>query len=435
MILPITKNSDSIWKQKFKNVSRVDPEVKKIVADMKDTLEFTGGVGLASPQVGLALRIFIVNYSKLKAVFINPKIVEKTKVTSEGEEGCLSVPGFRGLVHRSTEITIDYLDIKGRPKRAKLSGYYARIIQHEYDHLNSTFYVDRIVAKKKKLVKFAPIRLVFFGTPQFGATILRSIIGQGVVGEYEVLLVITQPVSASKNNKKSKLTPVQRTALEFSIPILQPPKLSDKKLIRTLKNQKPDVFVVASYGRILPKNILNIPKHGSVNIHASLLPKHRGASPIQTALLKGDKQTGITIMLMNEKMDEGDILAKAKIQIGLKDTSAGLNIKLAQLGSELIHQVLHLWVNKRIKPRKQLKAKATYTEKLTKDSGHIDWKKPPKNLERMIRAYYPWPGVWTNYNDKILKFLPERKIQLEGKQSVKLSDFKNGHKDFKIDMD
>ena len=136
MILPITKNTDPIWKQKFKNVSKVDPKVRKIVSDMKDTLDFTGGVGLAAPQIGLPLRIFIVNYSKLKAVFINPRIVEKTKTTSEGEEGCLSVPGFRGLVYRSKELTIDYLDQKGRPKRAKLAGYYSRITQHEYDHLN-----------------------------------------------------------------------------------------------------------------------------------------------------------------------------------------------------------------------------------------------------------------------------------------------------------
>lgn len=435
MILPITKSTDPIWKQKFKNVSKVDPKVKRIVSDMKDTLDFTGGVGLSAPQIGLPFRIFIVNYSKLNVVFINPKIVEKTKTTSEGEEGCLSVPGFRGLVYRSKELTIDYLDQKGRPKRAKLAGYYARIIQHEYDHLNSTFYIDRIVAKSKKLVKFSPIRLVFFGTPQFGATILRSIIGQAVVGEYEVLLVITQPGPASIGNKDKMYTPVQKISLEFSIPYLQPPKLTGEDLIKKLEGLKPDLFVVASYGQILPKRILDIPKHGSVNIHASLLPKHRGASPIQTALLKGDKQTGITIMLMNEKMDEGDILAKAKIKLGPKDTSESLNIRLSQLGADLIHQVLHLWVNKHIKPKKQLKSKVTYTEKLTKDSGYIDWKKPPKNLERMIRAYYPWPGVWTRYNGKILKFLPENKIQLEGKQAVKINNFKNGHKEFKINLD
>ena len=434
MILPITKNTDPVWKQKFKNVARVDSEVKKIVEDMRDALTFTGGVGLAAPQVGAPFRIFIANYGKLNEVFINPRILNHSKESSEGEEGCLSVPGFRGLLHRPNEAVIDYLDLKGRKKRAKLTGFFARIIQHEYDHLNSTFYVDKI-KNKEKVIHFSPIKLVFFGTPEFGAIVLKSIIGQAVVGEYEVLLVITQPKSASGKGNKIKLSPVQSLAQGFSIHTIQPPKLSDKSVLQVLKKLKPDCFVVASYGQILPKSILDLPKYGSLNIHASLLPKYRGASPIQSALLNNDSQTGVTIMLMNEKMDEGDILAKVKVNIGKDEAADELSVKLAKIGAELLHQVLHLWVNKRIKPHKQLKSKATYTQRLTRDSGYIDWKKPPKNLENMIRAFHPWPGVWTNYNGKILKFLPENKVQLEGKQPVKISDFKQGHKDLKISLD
>ena len=433
MILEITKNTDAIWKLKFKKISNVDQKVKSIVEDMKDTLDFTGGVGLAAPQVGIPVRIFIVNYGRLVETFINPKIVEKTKLTTESEEGCLSVPGFRGLVHRSNEITIDYLDLKGRRKQAKVTSYYARIIQHEYDHLDSTFYVDRITNKSKKIIQFSPIRIVFFGTPMFGAIILRSIVGQSVVGEYEVLLVVTQPKSASGRGNKVKESEVHLASKEFSIPIIQPLKLTDKNIAQQIKRLKPDAFVVASYGQILPKAILDIPKYGSVNIHASLLPKYRGASPIQSAILYKEKYTGVTLMVMNEKLDEGDILAQAKVKIGVKETANELNIKLAKIGAELLHQVLHLWVNKRIKPRKQLRSKATYAKKLTKDSGYINWKKPPKNLESMIRAFYPWPSVWTNYNGKILKLLPEGKVQLEGKQPVKLTDFKHGHKDFRLD--
>src|SRR3989344_435965 len=331
MILPITKNTDPIWKQKFKNINRVDQTVNNLVADMHETLEFTGGVGLAAPQVGLPLRVFVVNYGKLREVFINPKILEKAKVTSEGEEGCLSVTGFRDLVYRSNELTIDYLDLRGRPKRAKLSGYYARIIQHEYDHLNSLFYLDRIVSKKKKLMQFSPIRLIFFGTPEFGAIVLKSIIGQAVVGEYEVLLVITQPKSASGKGNKIKLSPVQSLAQGFSIHTIQPPKLSDKSVLQVLKKLKPDCFVVASYGQILPKSILDLPKYGSLNIHASLLPKYRGASPIQSALLNNDSQTGVTIMLMNEKMNEGDVLGKVKVNIGKNETADELSVKLAKI--------------------------------------------------------------------------------------------------------
>lgn len=432
MILKITKNTDPIWKQKFKAVKTVDSEVKRIVADMKETLEFTGGVGLAAPQVNIPLNIFIVNYGKLKEVFINPKISEKARSGTEGEEGCLSVPGFRGLLRRSSELKIDYLDIKGRKKQAHLTGFYARIIQHEYDHLKSVFYIDRITDNKKKLTQFSPVRLVFFGTPEFSSIVLKSIIGQAVVGEYEVLAVVTKPDTGTGPRSTSDKIQVKSLAEKFSIPTYQPLKLSDRLTIKYLKDLGPDVFIVASYGQILPKSILDIPKHGSLNVHASLLPKYRGASPIQQAVLNKERYTGITIMLMNEKMDEGDILGQVKVKVGSKETSKDLELRLAKIGAEFLHQIVHLWVNKKLKSRRQLATKATYTKKLTKDSGYIDWKIPPQKLESMIRAYYPWPGVWTNYNGKILKLLPEGKVQLEGKQAVGLKEFVQGHKDFTL---
>lgn len=435
MILKITKNTDPIWKQKFKSVGTVDSKVKKIVADMKETLEFTGGVGLAAPQVNIPLKLFIVNYGKLKEAFINPQLSKKAKSSTEGEEGCLSVPGFRGLLRRSSELNIDYLDVKGRKKQARITGFYARIIQHEYDHLKSVFYIDRITDNKKKLIQFSPVRLVFFGTPEFSSIILKSIIGQAVVGEYEVLAVVTQPDSGMRSKSSLEALKVKSLAEKFSIPVTQPLKLSGKSIVKYLENLKPDVFIVASYGQILPKSILRIPKHGSLNLHASLLPKYRGASPIQQAVLNKERYTGITIMLMNEKMDEGDILGQVKVRIRSKETSIDLELRLARIGAEFLHQILHLWVNKKLKPRRQLITKATYTKRLTKDSGYIDWKKPPKKLESMVRAYYPWPGVWTNYNGKILKLLPEKKVQLEGRQPIKLSDFVQGHKDFKLNLD
>ncbi len=432
MILKVTKSTYRVWKEKFKNVPSVDPATKKLVADMKETLDFTGGVGLAAPQVGASVRVFIAKYAKLKEVFINPRIVTKSKETNEGEEGCLSVPGFRGLVQRANEVVIEYLDGKGRKKQATLTGFYARIIQHEYDHLNSTFYINRI-KDKEKIIQFSPVRIVFFGTPEFGATILKSIIGQATVGEYEVPLVVTSPDQPVGRGREIKPSAVKEMARQFSVPAVEPENLSGKKIIKALKDEKPDVFVVASYGQILPKEILNIPKHGCINVHASLLPKYRGASPIQAAILNKEKSTGVTIMLMNEGLDEGDVLAQAKIKISEKDTAVNLETKIARVSAELLHQVVHLWIAGRIKPRRQFPSKATYTQRLTKDSGFIDWKKPPKNLEAMIRAYFPWPGVWTNYNGKILKLLPGKMVQLEGKQKISLKDFKSGHKDFNLD--
>jgi len=441
MILPLANRSDPIWKEKFSNISTVTPEIKKLVKDMLETLELTSGVGLAAPQVKHAYRLFIVRYGRLKEVFINPKIISLGKESDAIEEGCLSVPGVRGVVNRFTQVTLDYLDIKGRQKRAQVSGYYARIVQHEYDHLSSTFYINRIT-DKDKIYTYKPIKIVYFGTSTFGAIILKTIYGQHLVGEYDLQLIVTAPNKPAGRGKKIVESEVGQLASKFNLPVAKPVSLKDFRLVSQLKKLEPDFIVLASYGKIIPKQILNIPKKGAVNIHPSLLPKYRGPSPISAAILNGDKYTGVSLIQMNEKMDEGDILASIKFKIGKKDTSQTLSLKLAQVGAKLIHHVLHLIVTDKIKPVPQNHKLATYTKILTKQDGFIDWKKPPKNLERMIRAYYPWPGVWTYYqgvesrkqkpDKKILKLLPNRMVQLEGKQPVTLEEFKNGHKDFTI---
>lgn len=407
---------------------------------MRETLELTSAVGLAAPQVGVPLRLFIVDYARLKEVFINPKLISRAKETHQLEEGCLSVPCTRGKVTRANELEIEYSDLKGRRKQAKLTGYYARIVQHEYDHLSSIFYLDRI-KEKKDIYTYEPIKIVFFGTPNFGAIILKSLIGQQIVGEYTIPLVVTAPDKPAGRGQELAASPVCKLANEFNIPVITPEILKDIKLIKRLGYLKPDFLVLAAYGKILPKEILAIPKKYPLNVHPSLLPKYRGPSPVSAAILNGDKYTGVTIMVMNEKMDSGDILAAARQKISLRDTTATLETKLANLGTNLIHYVLHLATTNKIKPYPQDSTKATYTKILKKEDGYIDWKKPPENLERMIRAYHPWPGVWTRYpnskvksqKSKILKLLPKKMVQLEGKNPVTLEEFKSGHQDFTLD--
>ena len=432
MIVPLAKHSAPIWKQKFKNISKITPEIKKLVADMRETLELTSGVGLAAPQVNTPLRLFIVDYGRLKEVFINPKITSYGKETDSVEEGCLSVPRVRGEVNRVVRIEIDYIDLKGVRKKATLSGYFARIVQHEHDHLSSVFYTDRVV-DKKSLYTYKPIKIVFFGTPKFGAIVLQTLYGQQLVGEYSIDLVVTTTDKPSGRGQQPLPSEVKKTAVRFKLPVVTPDSMKDVKFIRQLKQLEPDFIVLASYGKLIPKEILSIPKKGPLNVHPSLLPKYRGASPITKAILEGDKSTGVTIMKMNEKMDEGDILAVVKIRISPKDTSDTLSIKLANVATRLIHHVLHLAAAAKIKPKPQDSRKATYTKLLKKDDGYIDWKNPPKNLESAIRAYYPWPGVWTRYKGKILKLLPEGGVQLEGKEPTGLKEFKAGHPDFNLD--
>lgn len=442
MLLKITKKTDPIWKKKFSDIDPTNNNLKRIVADMRETLSFTMGVGLAAPQVGYPWRMFIVDYADLQETFINPKILSKNQESDFFEEGCLSVSGTRGLVERQTELEIEYYNLDGEHKKATLTGFYARIIQHEYDHLYSTFYIDRI-KKSKYITHFSPVKIIFFGSSNFSAQMLYSLIGQTLVGDYEIPLVVTspdKPVGRGQNNQPS---PVKVMANQFKIPIATPEKLAkkvgnkyllnNKEIFQQIKQLKPDLLVLAAYGKILPKEILEIPKIAPINIHPSLLPKYRGPAPIQAPILNGDKYSGVTIMKMNEKMDEGEIYLKVRYLLKPKETAESLGLELERISKDLLHHVIHHLAVKKMKARPQDNLKASYTKIIHKEDGKIDLAKPPKNLERMIRAFYPWPGVWCNYNGKILKLLPDHKVQLESKNPVTLKDFKSGHKDFKLD--
>ncbi|OGY26052.1 MAG: methionyl-tRNA formyltransferase [Candidatus Woykebacteria bacterium RBG_16_43_9] len=311
------------------------------------------------------------------------------------------------------------------------------------------------------------MKIVFFGTSEFAVPILRKLYGQQIVGEIKVLLVVTAPDKPAGRGKMLTPSLVKQTAQDFNLSILTPDSLKNNKhLIAKIQSLSPDFIVLASYGKIIPKEILDVPKKGAINVHPSLLPKYRGASPIQAAILAGEKSTGVTIIRMNEKMDEGDILASAKLRISAKDSAQSLSNKLAFLATRLILHVLVLVYLGKIKPKPQKHKKATYTKIIRKEDGFVDWKKPPENLDLMIRAYYPWPGVWTYYSPaealakagqvtrirdqarlpdlsadrqggqgsgkKILKLLPNRMVQLEGKNPVSLKEFKAGHKDFTL---
>ncbi len=441
MILKITKNTDPVWKKKFVDIDPTDQNLKRIASDMQETLSFTMGVGLAAPQVGLPYRMFLVDYADLQETFINPKILSKNTETDFVEEGCLSIPGVRGLVERQTEIEIEYFNMKGEHKKAKLTGFYARIVQHEYDHLTSTFYIDHI-KKEKYIYHFEPIKIVFFGSSSFSASLLYSLLGQSMVGDYEIQLVVTSPDKPVGRGQKLQSSVVKTMAEQFKIPVATPDKLAKKdganfiltntEFYNQIKKLKPDILVLVAYGKILPKEILEIPKLAPVNVHPSLLPKYRGPAPIQAPILNGDKYSGVTIMKMNEKMDEGDIYLKVRYLMKPDETAESLSKALENMSKDLLHHVLHYLALKKMKARPQDHTKASYTKFIHKEDGKIDLNNPPKPLERMIRAYYPWPGVWCEYNGKIMKLLPKQMVQLEGKNPVSLKNFKSGHKDFSL---
>ncbi len=209
--------------------------------------------------------------------------------------------------------------------------------------------------------------------------------------------------------------------------------------LEDIKKIKPDLVVVANFGRIIPKNLLDIPRYGCLNVHPSLLPKYRGPSPIQTAVLNGDKETGVTLFLMDAKVDHGPILAQRKTVIGKNETAAELSKRLAIMGGDLLIDTIPDWIKGRVKLRRQNEKRAVYTQKLVRQNGEIDWRKSVPKIERQIRAFYPWPGSHTFYKGKRLKILKARleknkliieEVQLEGKKPVSFEDFLRGHRDF-----
>lgn len=233
------------------------------------------------------------------------------------------------------------------------------------------------------------IKIVFIGTPEFGAIILEGIIK----GDYKPILVVTASDKPVGRGQILTPPPVKITAQKYKMPVLQPEKI--KNSADDIRNTNPDLIIVAAYGQILPKEILEIPKNGCFNIHPSLLPKYRGSTPLQAAILNGDKKTGVTIILMDEKMDHGPIVNQRALEIEENETAAALHDKLAEFGKSLLLETIPKWQKGILKTRPQDETEATYTKILTREDGRINWKKTAGELEKEVRAYTLWPESFT----------------------------------------
>lgn len=243
------------------------------------------------------------------------------------------------------------------------------------------------------------MKIVFMGTPDFSVGALKALIGAG----HEVTAVVTQPDRPKGRGKAVQMSPVKECALSFDIPVFQPVKIKAPEAVERLKGFAADVFVVAAFGQILSEEILHMPKYGCINIHASLLPKYRGAAPIQWAILNGEKETGITIMQMDKGLDTGDMLLKRVVPIGGRETGETLHDRLSEAGAELIVEAMSLLEAGKLVPKKQREEDASYVTMLHKSLGHIDWSKPAAEIDRLIRGLNSWPSAYTYYNGKMLK--------------------------------
>jgi len=303
------------------------------------------------------------------------------------------------------------------------------------------------------------VRLLFLGTPEYGAIVLRAL-----ADEHHVVAAVTQPdCYVGRGRRKCVSPPVKILAGELGIATLQPERLrSDDAVLAAMEEAEADLFVLAAYGQILPKRVLQMPEHGVIGVHASLLPRWRGAAPVEAAILHGDKQTGVTLMLTDEGLDTGPIIAQRPIPISPQETAVSLTPRLAHLGAELLLETLPRWVAGEITPRPQDDDRATLAPPIDRCQGEIDWSLPAAVIARQVRAFAPWPGTCTWLSGTRFKVLaahpspyqghenPGRvvetdeglgivtgrgvlildEVQLAGKRAMCIGDFARGQRDF-----
>ncbi|MGH2585667.1 MAG: methionyl-tRNA formyltransferase [Dehalococcoidia bacterium] len=244
-------------------------------------------------------------------------------------------------------------------------------------------------------------RIVFMGSPDFAVPSLRALVAAG----HDLVGVVTQPDREAGRGRRLVPPAVKTVALELGLPVLQPPSLRRPEAVAQLAAPRPEAIVVAAFGQILRRAVLEIPPRGVLNVHASLLPRWRGASPVTAAILAGDAESGVSIMLVDEGLDTGPVLATRSTPITDADTGGTLTDRLAEIGAELLVETLPGRLDGTVKPKPQVEALATYAPRIEKDAGQIGWSQPAVDIWRQVRAFNPWPGAFTTYAETVLKLL------------------------------
>lgn len=254
------------------------------------------------------------------------------------------------------------------------------------------------------------LRIIYMGTPPFAVHALEALIDGAAPGKvlpegYKIVSVITRPDKPSGRKQEIVFSPVKQCALAHNLPVWQPGSFKKIENQEALAAYRVDLFIVAAFGQILPQAVLDLPRYGTLNIHASLLPKYRGSSPISEAILQGERETGVTIMLLDAGIDTGPMLLSRSLPLAEDETTASLTPKLAELGAAALLEALPLWVKGELQPQPQNNALASHTHMLKKEEGRIDWSRPAELLARAVRAYTPWPNAYTTWHGKQLKIL------------------------------
>lgn len=267
------------------------------------------------------------------------------------------------------------------------------------------------------------LRVIYMGTPQFAVPALEALLAHAAPGAlldegYEIVTVVTRPDKPAGRGREIVYAPVKQYALEHHLPVWQPGSFKKAENSAALAEYHADLYIVAAFGQILPQAVLDQPRYGTLNIHASLLPRYRGADPIAEAILQGDKETGVTIMLLDAGIDTGPMLYKKTMPIEKDDTTGSLTPKLAHLGAQALLEMLPGWITGKITPEPQNNEQATHTRMLRKEDGEIQWEQPAAVIARKVRAYSPWPSAYTHWRGKLLKILRAQEQEIAANAEI-----------------
>lgn len=436
MILKVRKVNDPILRQPAERVDDFDFELEALINDMIETMRKGNGIGLAAPQVGVSKKIFVCEFEGDKeanlptfplTVLVNPEIVELGKEEINMVEGCLSFPGLEMLIKRPKKIKIKGQDRYGKKIEIEVDGLYSRVLQHENDHLNSTLMIDHMQEMK----------VIFIGTGTLGLKTLEFLIEDP---QYKIISVIT---GAEKRVVGRKSTKIKNVILELAkknnLPTIVTGNINDEKVISKIIGDKPDLGIMADFGQIIGGKILDIPKHGIINIHPSLLPKYRGPSPIQETILQGDKFAGVSLIKTDKKMDAGGIISQISVELSGSETSTILKKYLSDIAATLLLNSIPYYLAGDLKPEDQDETKASYTKLFKKEDGFVNDSTPAIEVERKIRAFDAWPKVYTFRKKKRVQILSAHfeedgsftidRVKPEGANDMNYPDYIRGYKD------
>jgi methionyl-tRNA formyltransferase len=459
-VRPILQNGDPLLREVALPVPTElfgTKELSEIIEDMADTLDQEkDGVAIAAPQIGIPYRIFLVRYDRTIeptettastenensptktttppvteiGVFINPKFVKSSRRRAEMDEGCLSVRGIFGTMLRYERATVRAQTADGKFFERGGGGLLAQIFQHETDHLDGILFIDHaenLVDAKSK----SPKKFVFFGTPYVASDTLEILKTQGFLPE----LIVTSPDRQRGRGLAMTPSETKSWALEHGIPVITPEKITEE-VIEEISTYGASYGIVTAYGKILPQALIDSFPLGVINIHYSLLPKYRGASPVEAALLNGDAVTGVAIQQMVSELDAGDILALEKVSIEPTETTRELRPRLVAIGATLLADILPSFEAGVLAATPQDASKATRCKKIKKESGLLDLSGDAEKNWNKYRAYAESPGTYffIEKNGKPVRikiitasyahgtFTPERVVP-EGKSEQRFSEF------------